>query len=55
MAEEISEREKAVNCIKAISRIQGYAMSQEGMTHVLHDSFDELMQYFEELLKELDR
>jgi hypothetical protein len=54
---ELSQQEKAVNCIKAISRIEGYTMSYEGMkrTGVLYDSIDELMQYFEELLKELDR
>ena len=52
-----SEREKAINCIKALSKIEGYTMSYEGMkrTGILYDNLDYLMKYFDELLKELDR
>ncbi len=52
-----SEREKAINCIKALSKIEGYTLSYEGMkrTGVLYDNLDYLMRYFDELLKELDR
>ena len=53
----MDEKEKAIACIKALSRIEGYTMSYEGMkrTGVLYDSIDEIMKYFEELLVELDR
>ena len=51
-----TEREKAINCIKALSKIEGYTLSYEGMkrTGVLYDNLDYLMRYFDELLKELD-
>lgn len=54
---EQTEKEKAMECIKALSRIEGYTMSYEGMkrTGVLYDNIDLLMQYFDDLLKELDR
>jgi len=52
-----SEKEKAINCIKALSKIEGYTMSYEGLkrTGVLYDNLDYLMKYFDDLLKELDR
>ncbi len=52
-----SEREKAINCIKALSKIEGYTLSYEGMkrTGVVYDNLDYLIRYFDELLKELDR
>lgn len=51
-----SEKEKAIECIKALSKIEGYTLSYEGMkrTGVLYDNLDYLMNYFEELLKELE-
>ena len=57
MKVEESEREKAINCIKALSKIEGYTMSYERMkrTGILYDNLDYLMKYFDELLKELDR
>ena len=53
----LSEKDKAIECIKALSKIEGYTMSYEGMrrTGVLYDNIDLLMQYFDNLLKELDR
>ena len=55
--ENKSEKEKAISCIKALSKIEGYTMSYEGMkrTHMLYDSLDYIMKYFDELLKELDK
>ena len=59
MSQKVQEsaREKAINCIKAVSKIEGYTLSYEGMkrTGVLYDNLDYLMRYFDELLKELDR
>lgn len=54
---EESEKEKTINCIKALSKIEGYTMSYEGMkrTGVLYDNLDYLMNYFDELLKELEK
>jgi hypothetical protein len=57
LKENKSEKEKCIECIKALSKIEGYTMSYEGMkrTGVLYDNLDYLMNYFDELLKELDR
>ena len=54
---ELSEKQKAIECIKALSKIEGYTLSYEGMkrTGVLYDNLDYLMNYFEDLLKELER
>lgn len=54
---ELSEKQKAIECIKAISRIEGYTMSYEGLkrTPLLYDNLDYLMQYFQQLLLELDK
>lgn len=54
---ELSEKQKAIECIKALSKIEGYTLSYEGMKRigVLYDNLDYLMNYFEELLKELER
>ena len=53
---ELTEKEKVMECIKALSRIEGYTMSYEGMkrTNVLYDNIDLLMKYFEDKSKELD-
>ena len=54
---EESEKEKTINCIKALSKIEGYTMSYEGMkrTNVLYDNIDLLMKYFEDKNKELNK
>ena len=53
---ELTEKEKVMECIKALSRIEGYTMSYEGMkrTNILYDNIDVLMKYFEDKNKELD-
>ena len=53
----LSEREKAVECIKALSRIEGCLMTIEGLnrTPALYDNIGYVMKYFDELLGELDR
>lgn len=53
----MSEKEKAIECIKALSRIEGVTMSMGGLTNreVFSQNIDIIMKYFEELLKELDR
>ena len=53
---ELTEKEKVMECIKALSRIEGYTISYEGMkrTNVLYDNIDLLMKYFEDKNKELD-
>ena len=53
---ELTEKEKVIECIKALSRIEGYTMSYEGMkrTNVLYDNIDLLMKYFEDKNKELE-
>jgi hypothetical protein len=54
---DLSEKEKAIECIKALSRIEGSTMSMGGLSNrdVFIDNIDYIMKYFEELLKELDR
>ena len=54
---ELTEKQKVIECIKALSKIEGYTLSYEGMkrTGVLYDNLDYLMSYFEDLLKELER
>ena len=54
---ELTEKEKVMVCIKALSRIEGYTMSYEGMkrTNVLYDNIDLLMKYFEDKNKELNK
>jgi hypothetical protein len=49
-------KEKALECIKALSRIEGATMSMGGLTNreVFIQDIDVVMKYFEELLKELD-
>ena len=53
---ELTEKEKVMECIKALSKIEGYTMSYEGMkrTNVLYDNIDLLMKYFEDKNKELE-
>lgn len=53
---ELTEKEKVMECIKALSKIEGYTMSYEGMkrTNVLYDNIDLLMKYFEDKNKELN-
>lgn len=54
---ELTEKEKVMECIKALSRIEGYTMSYEGMkrTNVLYDNIDLIMKYFEDKNKELNK
>lgn len=54
---ELTEKEKVMECIKALSRIEGYTMSYEGMkrTNILYDNIDLLMKYFEDKNKELNK
>ena len=53
---ELTEKEKVMECIKALSKIEGYTMSYEGMkrTNILYDNIDLIMKYFEDKNKELD-
>jgi len=50
---ELTEKEKVMECIKALSKIEGYTLSYEGMkrTNVLYDNIDLIMKYLEEKLK----
>lgn len=54
---ELTEKEKVIECIKALSKIEGYTMSYEGMkrTGILYDNIDLLMKYFEDKNKELNK
>lgn len=53
----MSKKEKTIECIKALSKIEGYTMSYEGMkrTGILYDNIDYLMKYFEDLLNDLNK
>lgn len=55
--ETLTEKERAIECIKSLSRIEGCAMGIEGLkrTPIIYDNLDYIMNYFTELLKELDR
>jgi len=55
--EQPSEKDKAIECIKSLSRIEGYTIFKEGLnkTPMLYENIDYIMNYFTELLKELDR
>ena len=52
---ELTEKEKVMECIKALSKIEGYTMSYEGMkrTNILYDNIDLIMKYLEDKNKEL--
>lgn len=52
---ELTEKEKVIECIKALSKIEGYMMSYEGVkrTDFLYGNIDFLMKYFENKNKEL--
>lgn len=54
---EISEKEKCINCIKSLSRLDGLTMALGGLSNreSITKEIDTLMKYFEELLKELDK
>lgn len=54
---ELTEKEKVMECIKALSKIEGYTMSYEGMkrTGILYDNIDLLMKYLEDKNKELNK
>lgn len=54
---ELTEKEKVMECIKALSKIEGYTMFYEGMkrTNILYDNIDLLMKYFEDKNKELNK
>jgi len=49
--------EKAIECIKALSRIDGATMALGGLRNrdVFIENIDTVMSYFEELLKEKDK
>lgn len=53
----MSQKEKAIECIKALSRIEGYTMTIEGIkkTPALYENIDLLMKYFDDIIKELDK
>ena len=53
----MTEKEKAIECIKALSRIEGATMSLDGMPNreIFIGNLDTIMEYFEELLKESDK
>jgi len=57
MKTELSEKEKAIECIKALSKVEGATMVLGGLNNrdVFNKNIDKVMLYFEELLKELDR
>ena len=54
---EETEKEKIIECIKALSKIDGYMMSKEGLqrTPILYDNIDYLMKYFDDTLKEIEQ
>lgn len=54
--EDLSEKEQVLECIKALSKIEGYTMSYEGMkrTGVLYDNIDLIMRYLTRINKELE-
>ncbi len=53
----MTEKEKCINCIKSLSRLDGLTMALGGLSNrePITKEIDTLMQYFEELLKELDK
>jgi len=53
--EQQSEREKAIECMKALSRIEGYVFNVKDDASFLEGNLDYLVKYFDELLEELDR
>ena len=57
LSKKEKEKEKAMECIKALSRIEGATMSMGGLTNreVFTQNINVIMKYFEELLRELDR
>ena len=54
--EDLSEKEQVLECIKALSKIEGYTMSYEGMKRagVLYDNIDLIMRYLTRINKELE-
>ena len=52
-----TEKEKCMDCIKSLSRLDGITMSLGGLSNREHitKEIDILMQYFEELLEELQK
>lgn len=52
----MNEKEKVIECIKALSRIEGATMSLGGLSNrgVFINNLDVIMKYFEELLKEIE-
>ena len=52
----MTEKQKAIECIKALSRIDGATMAMGGLTNreVFTQNIDVIMKYFEERLEELD-
>lgn len=51
---EEKESDKIIECIKALSKIEGYTMSYEGLkrTPMLYDNIDIIMKFLESKLKE---
>jgi len=54
--EDLSEKEQVLECIKALSKIEGYTISYEGMkrTSILYDNIDLIMSYLTRINKELE-
>lgn len=54
--EDLSEKEQVLECIKALSKIEGYTMHYEGMkrTPILYDNIDLIMTYLIRINKELE-
>ena len=54
--EDLSEKEQVLEYIKALSKIEGYTMSYEGMkrTGVLYENIDLIMRYLTRINKELE-
>jgi hypothetical protein len=52
-----TEKDKCMDCINSLSRLDGLTMALGGLSNREHitKEIDILMQYFEELLKELDK
>ena len=53
--EHLSEKEKAIECLKALSRIEGYVFSVKDNEEFLGNNLEYLVKYFDDLLKEMDK
>ena len=54
---DLSKKEKAIECIKAVSKIEGHMMSCDNLKgkDFFYDNIDYLVAYFDEMLKEMDK